>query len=115
MKKHTILVLIALFSISSFLIGCESDGGEQPAGDEGEAEVAEADDEEESSETADDEPSELVQKARELGPLAEMIRESPDELDAWLDEQDMTEDQLEELLFDISQDEDASQAYSESR
>ncbi len=114
MKKHTTLIMIALFSVSSFLIGCESDEDEQPADDEAVAEVAESDDDE-SSETDGDEPRELVQQARELGPLADMIRDDADELDAWLDNRDMTEEELEELLFDISQDQEASRAYLESR
>lgn len=114
MKKHKILIIVAVFSISSLVLGCEAKQDESPADDEPVAEVAEADGEEPAA-TADDEPRELVQKARELGPLAEMIRENPAALDAWLDEQDMTEAELEELLFDISQDTEASVAYSESR
>ncbi len=113
--KNLSLLVIALFVLSASLVGCESDAGDQ-AGDEAEAAVeAEAQEEESAQADEEEEPSELVLKARELGPLAEMIHQDPDSLQGWLEEREMSEEELEELLFDISQDPDASQAYSEAR
>lgn len=79
-----------------------SAGEEEPSseGEEQQAELEEPD-------------SELVVTARELGGRVDTFRENPEELDAWLEEQDMTEEEFEELLFEISEDEAASRAYSE--
>ena len=112
--KNLSLLVIALFVLSASLVGCESDDGDQAAEEASAAVEAETEDESPRAEE-EEEPSELVLQARELGPLAEMIRQDPDSLEGWLEEREMSEEELEELLFDISQDAEASEAYSAAR
>ena len=116
MNRLTTFFLVALLTLPAFAVGCDSDDDEA-ADDEPAAEQEAADDEAAAADEADqaDEPSELVLKAQQLGPLADTLRQDPASLDAWLDEQEMTEEELEELLFDISADPEASEAYAEAR
>lgn len=115
MKNVSKLIVAALLVCG--LVACESDDPEDAQPDEQTEAVQQQADEQpdEQPEQAAEEESELVQEARELGARAESFSEDPESLDAWLEERDMTEDQLEDLLFDISRDEAASRAYAEER
>lgn len=115
--KYVSTSVLALSLIAClFVTGCESDQAEQP---EPQGVTAEAVDEQ-PEEQPDDEQvvaadDELVELAGELGSQIETFRENPAELDAWLEQQEMTEEEFEQLLFDISQDATASRVYSQGQ
>lgn len=103
---------IALLAIAVLLVGCEPATSEDDPGDE---ESAAVEDDDEAAEESDEEVSELVVRARELAQLRDQIEANPDQLDELLEEAGLTEEELEEELFEISADPEASSAYSAAR
>lgn len=101
--------MIAAVALALCIMGCDSNGEEDADEQTPPAE------EQTVQQGEEDEPDELVLKARELAPLADLLEDDPDQLDGWLEEREMTEDELEDLLFEIAGDEEASRAYSEAR
>ncbi len=111
-NRLALIGLIALMSVGPFIAGCDSedDAEEEPA-----VVVEEVADEEpvaEGEAGLDEEPRELVQQAMSLSEVVETMEEDSDTLDAWLEERGMTEAELEELLFEIAADGEASAAYA---
>lgn len=111
--KHCTGLLIVLFALTTFLAACDSpESADRTVEDEPTTIAA---DDDQAQETEAEEPGELVLMARELGPLNDLLRNNPDDLDAWLAERDLTEEEVEDLLFQIAQDPEASRVYAESR
>ena len=57
----------------------------------------------------------LVEKARELGKLRHELKENPEAIDQLLEKIGLSEDELEELIFQIAKDPAASAAYAEAK
>ena len=114
-SKH--LIALVLVILVAGLSACDGEEAEEPQAQQDEEVTQQegAQQEDEQADQAAEEESELVATAREIGPRVDTFREEPEELEAWLEEEDMSPEEFEELLFDISQDEAASRAYSEAQ
>lgn len=110
MKRFTLLLIVVALVFGG-IVGCDSAPSEDAAPVEESASVEEIEEVEEPAE----EVSELVERAQEIAALAKRIEESPESVDDLLSEAGLTEDQLEEVLFEISEDPDASKAYADAR
>lgn len=110
-RRFVIFVALAMLVFPA----CDSAEEDGATEDEEAEEIVAEEDEGTAAAGQESEPDELVVRARELGALANDFREDPPQLQAWLDDEEMTEEQFEDLLFDISQHPAASQAYSEAR
>lgn len=104
-----------MFALATGLAACDSTPSDEEPADDQQVPAAQEVDEQLEEPTGDEAESELVEQARELADLRERIEENPDRVDELLDEAGLTEQQLEELMFEISEDREASRVYAEER
>ena len=120
-KKLSVRFLVLLLSPALILMsGCERPEepqvAEQPDAqlDEGIEESVETEQAEKDEEIAKGDKS-LVEKARELAKLRAEIEKNPETIDELLEKWKLNEDELEDLLFEIAEDPEASAAYAEMK
>jgi len=104
MQSKMWMSLLAMFCLA-MVAACEA-----PSEEEAPAEEAQVEEEAPAAEEAEPE-SELVLAARDIAALRAKIQESPERIDAILAEAEMTKDELEAKIFEITVDPQARAAY----